>query len=161
MGWARVATGRDHGTAPRALFGLAYDAARGRTVLFGGVGVFGPNAPSFGDTWEWDGARWTQLEVTGPSARDHIAMAYDAANRRVVMHGGGDGETTPRETWGFDGRRWSLLASNGPLRRFARLMYDPTSRAMLLYGGFAAQPSNELWEMRDTVWRVMVPREAR
>ncbi len=32
---------------------MVYDRARGRTVLYGGIG--GP-----GDTWEWDGQRWRQ-----------------------------------------------------------------------------------------------------
>jgi hypothetical protein len=33
---------------------MVYDRARGRTILYGGIG--GP-----GDTWEWDGQRWRQL----------------------------------------------------------------------------------------------------
>ncbi len=35
---------------------IAYDAARGVTVLFGGAGISGP----LGDTWEWDGKAWAQ-----------------------------------------------------------------------------------------------------
>jgi hypothetical protein len=40
---------------------LAYDAARGRLVLFGGR-VFLParQVRYLRDTWEWDGARWTR-----------------------------------------------------------------------------------------------------
>jgi len=33
---------------------MVYDAARGRTVLTGGMG-------SAGDTWEWDGTRWDRV----------------------------------------------------------------------------------------------------
>jgi hypothetical protein len=152
--WTQVATS---GPAPRALMGLAYDAARGRTVLFGGTARFAPDAPSFGDTWEWDGREWTRREVAGPSARDHIAMGYDAAHRRVVMHGGGSSEDAARETWGFDGSAWRRLATSGPSRRFARLILDQDAPAMLLYGGFDAQPSNELWLLRDTTWRLVAP----
>src|SRR5262245_32050912 len=52
--WTRVSTA----SAPvgRRRHALAYDSARGRTVLFGGV-----NAAILpvGDTWEFDGANWT------------------------------------------------------------------------------------------------------
>src|SRR5437773_313852 len=38
---------------------LAYDEARKRVVLFGGNGSVSV-ADTLGDTWEWDGIRWTQ-----------------------------------------------------------------------------------------------------
>src|SRR5262245_15222581 len=45
---------------------MAYDSARGRVVVFGGVGCSGP---TLGDTWEWDGTAWTQSTAPGPSPR--------------------------------------------------------------------------------------------
>lgn len=52
--WAR----RETASAPpaRIAAAMAYDAARGVTVLFGGAGDSGP----LGDTWEWDGRAWTR-----------------------------------------------------------------------------------------------------
>ena len=41
--------------SPRYDAGMAYDAARGQVVLFGGQDAFS----FFGDTWTWDGAAWT------------------------------------------------------------------------------------------------------
>jgi len=38
--------------AIRASAAMAYDAATGNVVLFGGVGVAGDSVP-FGDTWIW------------------------------------------------------------------------------------------------------------
>jgi hypothetical protein len=35
---------------------MAYDQARSRVVLYGGDGESG----LLGDTWEWDGRRWTR-----------------------------------------------------------------------------------------------------
>ena len=40
----------------RSSMGLAYDAARGQVVLFGGLA--GPSV--FADTWTWDGTTWTK-----------------------------------------------------------------------------------------------------
>lgn len=153
--WTRAAT---DGPEARTLFGLAYDAVRGRTVLFGGTSRLAPDAPSHGDTWEWDGARWQQRsDVSGPSARDHIAMDYDPVRRVVVMHGGGTGPEARGETWTFDGRAWKRAAAAGPRRRFARLAFDAASKAMLLYGGFDMQPSNELWRFDGTAWEQRSP----
>ena len=55
--WRRV----DAATAPapRSEGHLAYDEARAVVVMFGGEGV--PTIPTLGDTWEWDGARWTKV----------------------------------------------------------------------------------------------------
>src|SRR5579862_6826043 len=63
---------------------MAYDAARGETVLFGGI-----TAGSFSDdTWEWNGTVWTQRTASGPSPRSRHAMAYDAGHGVTVLFGG-------------------------------------------------------------------------
>jgi hypothetical protein len=153
--WTRKSSS---GPAARTLFGLAFDSVRGRTVLYGGTSRLAPDAPSHGDTWEWDGTAWTQAKVTGPSARDHIAMEFDAARQAVVMHGGGMEGTAPGETWTFNGRTWMKLGESGPRRRFARLAYDSRARVMLLYGGFDQQPSNELWRLSGAMWTKLDPK---
>ena len=152
--WTQVAS---DGPSARTLHGLAYDANRGRVVLFGGTSVLAPNAPSYGDTWEWDGAQWSRVEVTGPSPRDHIAMGYNAARRVAVVHGGGLGDVDPGETWTFDGKSWTRASASGPRRRYARLEFDTRANALLLYGGFDREPSNELWRLNGTTWERATP----
>jgi len=51
--WTRLAP--THSPPPRTAAGMAYDAPRGRLVLFGGEF----NGPSLGDTWVWDGHDWS------------------------------------------------------------------------------------------------------
>ena len=151
--WTRVAT---DGPSPRTLHGLAYDAGRQRVVMFGGTSVLAPNAPSYRETWEWDGRRWVLADTTGPSARDHVSMGYDAARGAVVLHGGGLGPVDPGETWLYDGK-WTRLTADGPRRRYARLEFDPRANALLLYGGFDRRPSNELWRLRGAEWERVAP----
>ena len=43
----------------------------GTLLLFGGSDATG----LLGDTWTFDGAIWTQLDVTGPSPRDSFGFA--------------------------------------------------------------------------------------
>lgn len=57
----RAWTRHDHtGPQPRWSAAMAWDASRGRVVLFGGGQGRRPFA-SLGDTWEWDGERWTEV----------------------------------------------------------------------------------------------------
>ncbi|NOT07746.1 MAG: hypothetical protein HOP28_05995, partial [Gemmatimonadales bacterium] len=112
--WAKVADG---GPPARALHGMAYDAGRRRVVVYGGLSLLAPDAPSFDDTWEWDGTRWTQVRIPGlGTPRDHTAMVYDPVRRAVVLHGGGM-EAASAETWTYDGATWARLTDAGPRRR--------------------------------------------
>ncbi|HXU00582.1 MAG TPA: kelch repeat-containing protein, partial [Polyangia bacterium] len=83
---------------------LAYSAARGRIVLFGGVGAL--NVGATADTWEWDGATglWHvyPAAVVWPPARVSHALTYDPARGAVVMFGGGQppyGVNPTRDLW--------------------------------------------------------------
>lgn len=152
--WMRMAT---DGPAARALYAMAYDSARGVTVLFGGTTVLGSDTSSLGDTWEWDGRRWAHISVAGPSSRDHAQMTYDPHRGAMVLHGGGTSDAEAAETWLYDGRQWTKAPYSGPSRRNARMMFDEQARAVILYGGFAAQPSNELWRLGDSSWAQIAP----
>src|SRR5206468_11025348 len=82
---------------------MAYDSARGRTVLFGGT-----NAADLDDTWEWDGSQWLRATpAVSPPARRQHAMAYDIARDRVVLFGGFGGGNRFADTWEWDGSQWT------------------------------------------------------
>jgi hypothetical protein len=41
---------------------MAFDAARRRTVMYGGAGPRpGGGTNVYSDTWEWDGREWTRI----------------------------------------------------------------------------------------------------
>src|SRR6267378_1934972 len=96
---------------PRGGPGMAYDAATGTVVLFGGSldGDFGgTSGTDYNDTWIWDGTTWTQLFPTvSPPARrfDTQGMAYDARTGTVVLFGGITAtQTVLGDTWTWNGR---------------------------------------------------------
>ena len=98
--------------SPRRVPGaMAYDSARGVTVLFGGFDLAGGGTIS--DTWEWNGSNWTQRSAGGggdPAARYVAQMVYDANPNRgvVVLFGGFDGSSTVfGDTWEWDGSQWA------------------------------------------------------
>lgn len=141
----------------RRCAGMTYDAARGRTVMFGGGtddcydSADGDDSASpRNDTWEWNGSAWTQVCNGGgcvaPPARANAAMVYDTNRARSVLVGLGYGDL-----WEWDGARWRAIAVEGitpPYRRGAIIGYDPARRVVVMYGGDAyGNPNDELWEL--------------
>lgn len=136
------------GPSARYAHAMAYDAARGVTVLFGG----NPNSPSFsGETWEWNGTAWTQRLVTGPSPRYIHEMAYDASRGVVVLFGGIDDNDVKRDTWEFNGTSWTQRTTfGGPSERRAFAMaFDAAAAQTVVFGGSGdGGPSNgETWTL--------------
>jgi hypothetical protein len=104
--WIEVSTA---GPGPLSEHAMAYDAARGVVVLYGGIG----GAFSCEKTWEYDGATWTPRELSGAGCRYRHTMTYDAANRRIILFGGvapdGCDAGDCQQTWSFEGTRWALI----------------------------------------------------
>jgi cysteine-rich repeat protein len=151
--------------------GAAYDARRGRAVMFGGA-IFVPDmlpntadVSFFNDTWEWDGGSWSQVVTTvAPPPRESAAMAYDPIHHRVVMMGGtSDTAKTAvvgmTDTWTYDGTTWSQLQGAGPSARSAAAMgFDPIKGTVILYGGLANDGTTngkvlgDTWELDGATW---------
>ncbi len=134
----------------RAGHAMAYDSARGRVVLFGGMA-----SGLLADTLEWDGNSWVQrTPATRPSARVDHAMAYDSARGRVVLFGGWGGRA---DTWEWDGNTWvrrTPLTSPPALDSHA-MAYDSARGRVVLFGGYDEDNDIVLadtWEWDGNTW---------
>lgn len=126
---------------------MVFDAARSRTVLFGGWGPTG----RLGDTWTWDGTTWQPRFVAAPPARHQHAMAYDPNRHVVVLFGGNSASGNMNDTWEWNGTTWAQVASSGPSVRYGHAMaFDGNLGAVLLHGGDSG-PS-ETWAWDGTTW---------
>jgi cysteine-rich repeat protein len=125
---------------------MAYDMKRKRVVMFGGS----PNGGSLSgcgtclsDTWEWDGAVWTQITTaTTPPALAGARLAYDYSIEKLVMFGGWSGNAAVASTWTYDGIDWhleTLLGSPDP-RAYGALVWDSARRHLVYAGGGDAPP---------------------
>ncbi len=76
----------------RAQQAVAFDTARNRMVIFGGLHYMAADPFFLGlnDTWAFDGVTWKNLASAGPRpiARRGAAGVYDAVNDRFVIFGG-------------------------------------------------------------------------
>src|SRR6185503_8107256 len=112
---------------------MAFDAERGRVVVFGGSAT---TESAFDDTWEFDGARWERFTAAGPAGRVHHALQYDPVAHAVVAFGG----FAPRgaefgDTWAWNGTRWSRIAQDVAPRTHARMAFHERLGALMLIGG--------------------------
>ncbi|MEZ4365464.1 MAG: kelch repeat-containing protein [Kofleriaceae bacterium] len=138
--------------AGRAEHGLAFDAARGDAVLFGGIADDGLR----GDTWRYDGDHWTDASGgVAPSPRRGATMTYDATAGAVVLFGGEDASGPRDDTWRWDGAAWAELAvgTRPPARALAGFAFDAATDRLVLFGGVgAAGALADTWFFDGTTW---------
>ena len=143
-GWTVRPVGTGPAPSVREGHAVAYDAARGVTVLFGGCTTL---TTCFDDTWEWDGAAWTQRSVPGPTARQWHMMAYDSV-RHVVVLVGGEGSESGYDTWEWNGIAWTRRDVPGPGYSYkCPMAFDPGRGVTVLYG-----LTGTTWEWNGVVW---------
>jgi hypothetical protein len=150
--------------SPRYGHALAYDAGRGKVVLYGGIDESGG---SNAEVWEWDGTAetWTRKNPGPNPSRWGHAMAYHAGLHRIVLFGGsyrhptlGDGDLF--DIWEYDGAADSWVNKTYPLppawpraRRGHALAYDAARAVTVLSGGevqVLGGPASDLWEWNST-----------
>ena len=132
---------------PRYEAACAFDAARGRWVLFGGYDTVGQLA----DTWEFDGTTWVDVTPASSPGGRNAWMAYDPVRQAVVLYGGVryfPAYATLADTWLWDGASWidANPATLPPARAAATLAFDDASGDMLLIG------ASDLWRWDGLTW---------
>jgi hypothetical protein len=158
---------------PPARFGhaMAYHAASGKVVLFGGIGA---DYTDRNDTWEWDGADWTERPVSvRPPARHEFAMADDAGRREIVTFGGrriGQPFVWLSDTWVWDGVRWQQRTPSAEPtpRESPGMAYHPGLGLVVLVGGQGVKEvinssswhgdyREETWAWNGATWTQLFP----
>lgn len=146
-GWQAISTAGPT-PPPRSSHRLAYDARRGRIVLFGGQGV---GATRLGDTWElvpFGTPTWIQMAPQqSPPGRWNHAMDYDPMRGVVVMTGGYDSltQTFLGDVWEYDGVTWRQRTPTGNVpsgREAAAFAWHPPAQRFVLQGGYTQGAPN-------------------
>ncbi|MHC4853698.1 MAG: Kelch repeat-containing protein [Planctomycetota bacterium] len=132
--------------------GMAYDSARQRTVLYGGI-------TGRQETWEWDGANWTQImtKTLPPGGIYGGSIAYDSARKRVVLFGGSG---YLNDTWEYDGNDWTKMnpTTRPPGAYYVAMAYDIARQRTVMFGGLRSSGLvGETWEYDGKAWVQMRP----
>lgn len=149
MTWTQKSAGMPNAPGgPRVDHAMAFDTARGLTVLFGGDPLLGPN-----QVWEWNGSTWTpRPTATTPTQRSQHVMTYDAHRQRVLLFSGflNNPPFVENEVWEYNGSNWSIAITGGSKptpRTDATLVHDPIRGVSILFGGNAGGGNlSDAWE---------------
>lgn len=128
---------------------MAYDESRHRLVLFGGRDA---SYTYRRDTWEYAAATWTLIE-TGHAPAWAGPMVFDRDLGSIVLgESADDAYDSPLRFWQYDGQDWRELEADSavPQRVSPSMVYNPATRAILLFGGEFNNDLNlsDLWELR-------------
>jgi hypothetical protein len=158
-GWRKVVT--PNSPARRYTHGMAYDAQRNVTILFGGDST---GSSRLNDTWEFNGTTWTQvIPAKSPSGRANIdqALVYDTMRARTVLFGGLGTSGYLSDTWEYNGTTWTqIVSSQSPQRRDSHAMvFDSQRGVTVLFGGYSSSGArlNDTWEYTGTWYKVSTP----
>jgi N-acetylneuraminic acid mutarotase len=118
-----------------------------KVVLFGGF----DGDKFLGDTWEWDGSRWTERKVLGPPPRGRYGMA--TLKGKVVVHGGQTDSGTLGDTWEWDGNTWTeRKVSPNPGIRGGHAMATLDDKIVLVSGARLGHYEVNTWEWDGDAW---------
>ncbi len=99
-----------HNPGARVGHGMAYCAASGKIILFGGSNNAGNDPFALDETWSWDGTDWTQeFPATTPPARGNFFGMCESGDN-ILMYGGAtaySGLSPSGDTWIYDGTDWT------------------------------------------------------
>src|SRR5688572_19875693 len=141
---------------------VAFDAARGRAVIFGGT----HDKYIFGDTWEWDGVAWLARTPTlAPTPRYTHTLAYDLTRKRTVLFGGrarnAMGDYYADDTWEWDGSDWTQRTTvvRPPARMQHAMAWDAQRARVVLFGGSPLGGGwfRDTWEWDGATWTQRQP----
>jgi hypothetical protein len=128
------------GTVAGAALAVAYDPALSRLVL---------SDVARNVTWLWDGASWSTASGPGAAASATCRLAYDPAERQLLLVESSPGG--PETTWTFAGSTWRMVTSRiGPVHVGAVVS---TATAVIAFGGpSAANDLTEAWRWSAAGW---------
>jgi hypothetical protein len=105
--------------------------------------------------WDYNGTAWTKKNAAGPVKG--ASMAYDSDNNKIVLF-----EDHTGTTWIWGGAFWrkQYPANSPPVLVSARMVYDSSRKAAVLFGGIhydTYKVINDTYEWDGSTWTKMEP----
>jgi hypothetical protein len=169
--WTRVADGPTTywAGAPDAV--VAYDASRGRVVLYGLVpravgssvrtNCYVVATQCYPQTWIWTGTSWLAMNPRhSPPPRVYTSLAFDPTTGKVLLFGGNILQAQHGffgDTWAWDGSDWTQLSpsQSPPPRASAALVSYAARSRLLLIGGNDEGDLADAWVWDGHAWNPM------
>lgn len=143
------------GPSARSHHTATFDPYRKVVVVFGGDA--GGNL--LNDVWEWNGAVWKHIQVTGelPQPRAAHMAAFDPINKRVIVVGGvhSDNQTRFQDAWAWNGAMWQRLQDLP--KPLAAAAMGSSADNVFLVGGWSQgfESINQVYQLSETGWKLI------
>ncbi len=127
--WLNISSSTSAHPTPRAGAAMAYDAAIGGLVLFGG---WSSSSVALNDTWEFVDGNWTGVQPSGSPPPDSLGISLTACEEPTssgILMAGDNG------TWLFANGNWSQLVGSAGTpadSNISTLAWDPWYELPLL-----------------------------
>jgi PKD repeat protein len=154
--WSKLT--RATSPAGRFGFGMVYDGATSKVVLFGGQNA--TTEKTYSDTWTFSGGNWTQLSFVAPTpdGRSEAAMTFSYSLKEVVLFGGFNSTPvrTLGDTWTFSALGWMQITTLSPPagRVLSAAVDDESTGTVILFSGVtgAGQALRDTWTFDGVSW---------
>lgn len=138
----------DSAPGPRSLFAFATDPVTKAVYLYGGFN----ETDRFYDLWRYQNGQWQLLDLEGtPDACVLPIATWDTDRSKLVM------VCSDSATWELDGTTWKSfdVKTKPPTHNWSSLVYDPTLKKTVFYGGWNPTTQgylNETWTWDGAAW---------
>ena len=137
------------GTRPaaRSLYAFVTDPVNNTIWFYGGS----DDSIVYSDFWQYNDGTWTQIfNDSTPASCLTPAAAWDSDRNKLVM------VCANSDLYEWDGTTWTGhigLKNTPPTHQWGSVVYDPTLKKTVLYGGFdGVNYSDETWTWDGTSW---------
>ena len=142
----------EDGPMGRSRLSTAFDAARGRVVMFGGSQGSGSFRQ---DIWEWDESGWRERTPAfgGPAPRYKQAMVYNPSRERMLLYGGDNVFQTFDDTWEWEAPYRAVV--DFPLVQLGTALNWPDITEITVSGKVDNLSGDvRLWVNQDSAWNL-------
>jgi hypothetical protein len=144
--------------AGRFGFGMVYDGATKKVVLFGGQNA--TTEKTYSDTWTFSAGVWAPLSFVTPTpdGRSEAAMTFSYSLNEVVLFGGFNSSPvrTLGDTWTFGATGWLQVTTLSPPagRVLSSAVDDEAAGTVLIFAGVtgAGQSLRDTWSFDGAAW---------
>lgn len=132
--------------SPRSLYAFVTDPVNNAIWLYGGI----DDLQVFNDFWKFQNGHWEIQAMTDqPAACAYPAATWDTDRNKMVLL------CADSSMFEFTGTAWTQITTSkeapGP-RRQSMMVYDPTLKKTVLFGGWVDNYLDQTWTWDGTNW---------